>query len=217
LDVHGLVFSLNLDPDIFDLETIKFIADKGSWLAEGFGTITMTQNSQGGKVEFGISRISGLPKSGKGKVGTISVVGVEEIEGFWNDEIDHDGSIEIDIDIEDVSAIDSKGKWFTVPAENTSISILKESTSLIKPVILSFKDGIVYPNPANSVLYVVAEKEQTLNYIRMIDIVGKTIYEKSNIHSDLHQINVNGFVEGIYILEIRSGETFKTQKIKISR
>lgn len=72
---------------------------------------------------------------------------------------------------------------------------------------------LIYPNPTNATLNIQLGNDLTINSLKIYDIFGKLIIEKTE---NLNQINVENFSKGVYILEIISdGEIFKNKFFKI--
>lgn len=62
----------------------------------------------------------------------------------------------------------------------------------------------VFPNPANSQLYIQINQPGTFN-IKLFDIEGKQLYTVTSANS-MQAVNVSAFAPGIYIIEISMGE-----------
>ena len=72
---------------------------------------------------------------------------------------------------------------------------------------------LIYQNPTNSMLFIQLENDIPINNLRIYDIFGKLIIEKTE---NFNQINVENFSKGVYILEIISdGKIFKNKFFKI--
>ncbi len=71
---------------------------------------------------------------------------------------------------------------------------------------------VIYPNPANSVLFIKSENGLGNSKIVITDILGKTIIEKEI--SDLYQtsINIDELTSGVYLLQIKNDKGFVTKK-----
>ncbi|MFZ4399741.1 MAG: T9SS type A sorting domain-containing protein [Bacteroidales bacterium] len=92
-------------------------------------------------------------------------------------------------------------------------------TSLDNVGIFETKSDIlnVFPNPATKVLNVILnETFRQPNVIRIFDILGRLRYStKANFYP--FQIDVSDYEEGLYFLQIVSGENKITEKIRIMR
>lgn len=71
----------------------------------------------------------------------------------------------------------------------------------------------VYPNPAKDQLFVDLTKRADVTQLRMIDVQGKTITEIKGITPSIVTINVSGFKNGIYFLELTAVDGSKTVRV----
>lgn len=71
----------------------------------------------------------------------------------------------------------------------------------------------VYPNPAHDMLKVVGN--QTIDKVALLSVLGQTVLTK-NVAGQETQLNVSGFVSGIYILQITMNGQVVTKKIFIN-
>ncbi len=75
----------------------------------------------------------------------------------------------------------------------------------------------VYPNPASD--YVVVQRENLsleLLSIKIIDISGKIVFEKSSINSNFTHIETTKFKNGVYVVEVTVGQKKLNKKIIIN-
>ena len=76
----------------------------------------------------------------------------------------------------------------------------------------SNKQGIsIYPNPSNGIVNIEASN---MNQIKIFDITGKLIFENSEI-SNHYTINLEGYSNGIYVIEVISESGIYKEKIII--
>lgn len=72
----------------------------------------------------------------------------------------------------------------------------------------------IYPNPTNGVITVVnADKQNQLESIEIINVLGEKIYSASLKLQASKEIDLSGFPDGIYVIKIYSGESVHTEKI----
>jgi hypothetical protein len=71
----------------------------------------------------------------------------------------------------------------------------------------------VYPNPAKDVLFVDLTKRADVTQLRMIDVQGKILTEVSGITPSVVNINVSGFKNGIYFLELTAADGTKSIRV----
>lgn len=89
--------------------------------------------------------------------------------------------------------------------------------SLTDPTNLTYTnlDQIrVYPVPASNSLYITSPEE--IRHLRIIDIVGQVVYS-SNVAGLRHQVNVGGFKNGIYFVQILTSKGIETRRIQVQK
>lgn len=69
----------------------------------------------------------------------------------------------------------------------------------------------LFPNPVQNELKITASEE--ISSIMILDISGKLVYTEGAIFSTTHQINMEGFERGTYLLQIQIGEQTFVQKV----
>lgn len=73
-------------------------------------------------------------------------------------------------------------------------------------------DIAVYPNPSDNIFNIDWNTNDTLN-IKVFDITGKQIFTKRNIQNNSYQLDLSGYAQGIYLLNINMNGKTATQKI----
>ncbi|MEN8250231.1 MAG: T9SS type A sorting domain-containing protein [Bacteroidota bacterium] len=68
----------------------------------------------------------------------------------------------------------------------------------------------VYPNPANNVINIRANREE-IKGIRMLDLNGKVVLELERFNQNL--INISNLKKGVYLLKINVNGIVETKKI----
>ncbi|MFL5752667.1 MAG: T9SS type A sorting domain-containing protein [Bacteroidia bacterium] len=117
-----------------------------------------------------------------------------------------------------IEIIPSTGCTSTRGAINTSRSNIKVSTvgsTGIAGVNASEMFLSVYPNPANDQINVrMEQKEKEKMTLRLIDPLGRVVFEKAIEASSVNEkISLNGFDNGLYLLEVRTPRSVKQVKI----
>ena len=78
----------------------------------------------------------------------------------------------------------------------------------------------VYPNPSDGIFNISFNVEKTNNIeIKIIDLTGRTVFtDNQNNYSGIYkkQIDISSFAKGTYILNIKSGNKIKTEKIVLN-
>jgi sarcosine oxidase gamma subunit len=92
--------------------------------------------------------------------------------------------------------------WFGYRTDPTSIDDLKPAAQLN-----------LFPNPARQMLNVVSDQE--IREIRMFDMLGKVVYA-ADVKNERYVMNVNGFKNGIYFMQVLTPVGVTTQRVQIS-
>ncbi len=75
----------------------------------------------------------------------------------------------------------------------------------------------LFPNPANNHLSIALGSNNKKIEVAIADITGKIVYTTTIVETDKVEVNTNEFAEGIYIVQIQSGEFISTKKLIIKR
>lgn len=76
----------------------------------------------------------------------------------------------------------------------------------------------IYPNPSNGLIYVVLPRDfKSADSVRILNLNGTTVLKAMDNNKNLSScsLNVSGLSEGIYILEVTTGETVLQSKVII--
>ncbi|MES2556429.1 MAG: T9SS-dependent M36 family metallopeptidase [Bacteroidota bacterium] len=71
----------------------------------------------------------------------------------------------------------------------------------------------VYPNPAKDVLFVDLTKRADISQLRIVDVQGKVLTEMAHLSPSVISINVSGFKNGIYFLELTTVDGTKSIRV----
>ena len=96
--------------------------------------------------------------------------------------------------------------------DNGSITVLKNTTGLGFNPIEPKKAMAVFPNPAHAEVNIQLPEQQTLDRVAITDVTGKIVLKQDQ---NLNQINVSHLANGLYFIEVHSGnEKLVTKFIK---
>lgn len=68
------------------------------------------------------------------------------------------------------------------------------------------KQIIIYPNPASNILYIQLNDLSKQVQINVFDVVGRRILKKEIINEKEITIDLSGYEEGTYLIELRMGD-----------
>jgi hypothetical protein len=77
----------------------------------------------------------------------------------------------------------------------------------------------VYPNPANDLVTIAFSSDNTASYsLQLFDMTGriiKTDVDNARIGENTHTMGLDGIAKGVYIIELRVGETISKAKLMV--
>ncbi|MEE4177577.1 MAG: choice-of-anchor J domain-containing protein [Bacteroides sp.] len=73
---------------------------------------------------------------------------------------------------------------------------------------------LVYPNPARDMMHIVSG--EMIREVRIIDMLGQVVYT-SDVQGERHEVNVGGFRNGIYFVQVLTSKGLTTQRIQIAK
>jgi Secretion system C-terminal sorting domain len=81
------------------------------------------------------------------------------------------------------------------------------------------KNFEVFPNPATNTLTLSWESTQTPQYLRLIDVSGKIVFEKKDLNYGVTQqsIDLQSFNAGVYFVQLRTDEGIESKKVVVQK
>ena len=105
-----------------------------------------------------------------------------------------------------------------------SIAMLT-NTNTATPYIICVSTGIndvaataaiqIYPNPASSTLTIAAD--ENIHAVKVIDQMGRVIYERTNVNTEKTNLSVADFAAGIYIVTVTSETATKNLRLSVEK
>ncbi len=113
----------------------------------------------------------------------------------------------------------NNGEWpgspdrvITVTGDMTIDNVFGDITDPVNVPVVAPGQLLVYPNPVRDVLHIASG--QTIREVRIIDMLGQVVYT-STVQGERHELNVAGFRNGIYFVQILTSKGLTTQRIQI--
>jgi hypothetical protein len=72
---------------------------------------------------------------------------------------------------------------------------------------------VVYPNPAESQAFIQLSNTFSANHLRLIDLTGKTVAERSFGDRRFVQLDLSDMASGIYLIEVTGMNGTEVQKL----
>ena len=208
-DIYGFTFSLDYDPEFVIEESVKIDFLSESWLAYNSPILHMTKKPGPGFIDAGFTRTGGYSDTGYGIVAEMEFIIVEDLEGGRL----NDGFL--DLELHDVTAMNSGGQTFSLP-----------SSSLRIPIRLNGEEDepaegklMTSPNPAQDFVNIhLNGKGHYIESLAVYSITGATVQQFNHLEVKNKVLDTRNWVSGLYIVQVVStnGEVF-TSKVEITK
>ena len=207
VDMYGMAFSIS--HNVVDSGTMR-IDFPNSFLNDDGQIMYMQRRNNIASAEAVITRTNQQTRFGQGKVGTVSFIMEDVLEGKTESEM-------LQLTIENVTLIAANGAYLTVP----EVALHGDEVQFtgIKPLSQPNVAVTIYPNPANDycILDWANNKKQTIDKVVLITANGQQLAEympAANTQSLL--INTNHLPAGIYTLQIYANKMMQTSQLMIN-
>ena len=198
--IYGLAFTIEFNNQVFDASSMEIAFENGWFNNNGTDDLLSIQKEEDGKLAAAFSRINQNNISGGGKIGTISGI-IDDLSGY----------AEIDLGIIDVKGITNSE---TLVPFNTPENYVEVGTGIIENKLN--RNLSIFPNPASDLIFIKNNNETPIENIRLINILGQEILQKSIEENGLVELNIAKITQGIYFLEIQMNGFKVSRKIEIS-
>lgn len=168
-------------------------------------------NYEDGFIEIGISKIDGIQVNGHGSIGTINFITIDDIIGREVDGVEVSSrEVTMEFAINNATAFDIDGLSIDISTMNYSN---RTNVDLLTSDTYQDENYLVYPNPVKEVLFI--ECDEKIQKITLSDVNGKVLLETNYLANQVgkHQLNVSGFIDGIYFLKVRTNKGEKINRI----
>ncbi len=207
--VYGLAFTFNYDTTVVDINTVRLNRINGNFICTPYTDgMDMTRYPTPGKINYALTRINHLNKSGNGPVGRVDMdIQTGNIAGRTNQQYFYN----LIASVSGVVVVDRHGDTINLnPMPDTCvIGYFKVGTNTI-----DWNAGIqVMPNPVTTVLYLKTQKQIHIESAQVIDLTGrKLLYKTWPSTSTNYTMDLEALQSGSYLVELNTnyGKTVRT-------
>jgi hypothetical protein len=207
-DVYGISFTLNYEVDVVDTnQTHAVFGD--SWLGTASDKISIATDLKQGQMECALTRIDHTARSGSGEIGYVSfVITTDNINGktyaYHN----------LHVWLSNVIMIDNIGNYLMVNEGQDSSLVEYEPTGIAETE--KQIDFAMLPNPAGNQL-AVYNIPYNVTTVQVTDLAGRVLTTQPVLGQRRLTLDVSGFAEGFYIIQVRSAKTMRAKQLIIAR
>ena len=219
LDLYGFTFSIPYNTHFFDPESAQIRFDRNSWIKYNSPVLTMTRNTTRGLLESGFTRTNGVPISGFGKVGTLSLVIHDDIIGTK----DPDGKMQVELGgISTATAALGTGQQVALEVAPFTLTIdlgepddaNQEQPKYDLPLGRRLK---AFPNPAGEVLNLHLNGGEMIQGYELYTMTGQQVRAAQNLSTRTARIDLAGLNNGMYALRVTTPSGTDTRMIEVLR
>ena len=208
LDMYGVAFSFNMDPDVIDSSSVNLVVHDNNWLGKGSPLYEFMNVPYDGKVDIAMSRINNVSVDGIGIIATLEFIIEDEVEGFkdiFNSYVDKD------ITMTDIISVNEYGDFKLHPESTKTIQVASELAEEEEFVI---EDQLnIYPNPTNGLIVLESDKF-SIDRVELYDIVGRRIDTRNIYNNYRATIDMSPMQEGVYLARVYINGQVVTKKIQ---
>lgn len=213
-DVYGFTFPIQYNPDFFDPNGLELSFDNNSWLNYSSGAISMTRNDFKGKLDAGFTRTNGIKASGFGKIGTLSVVIIDDINGIKPGEEEITvrlgggvGSVSNSAGV--ISGVSFEGVDITINLKKPSSQELSKDSVKDQDILLQ-----TFPNPAFNELNVHFNGGREFERVQLFNLAGQRLFDTGKVSARTQSIDMSQMNPGMYVLRVQTSAGVITRKIE---
>ncbi|HET6244359.1 MAG: T9SS type A sorting domain-containing protein [Bacteroidetes bacterium] len=206
-DVYGIAFSIDYDPLLVDSGSVR-MDPEACWMGDyGISLISFQKDMYSfGRLDAAITRINQTNTSGYGPLAKITIVTTDNLAGKTG--IYQDFSLSIS----NLTIISINGDTLNANVTPGSVVVTDQIISVNESEKKSSLK--VYPNPATSVLNVVARGFSDSSAISITDVLGRQVLNKrissgNNVISE--KIDVSMLNAGVYFISLEK----QAEKVKL--
>jgi hypothetical protein len=204
-DLYGIAFSMIVDPQYIDANSVMFNLSELSWANPDNDRIWMYKKVSNQRVDVGWVRTDKNQRWGSGKIGSVDFVIIVDILPLQQ---------QFPVYFENIKMMDKFGNYSTVAADTIWLNTMADSTvSSIHTA--SYEPPVsVMPNPAQDKILVRAT--EPITGLMLSDVLGQIMWQDHSEQGTLTQINLPDIPAGTYLLRIEtdSGLIFKRLQIQ---
>lgn len=186
-DIYGLAFTLELDPNVIDLNSIT-IEYPVSWFGEpGVNTITVDKINEDGTIEVALSRTDQNPVSGYGTIMYIRGI-IDDIAALTHS---------TEINVAKVYAINYEQEPMPLRPQTSKIIVTDTDDGIDRQALKNSID--IYPNPASSSIWLKNDYNLDASQINIYTQQAQLVL---HIDKPAKRIDISDLAAGLYIVEI---------------
>jgi hypothetical protein len=228
-DVFGFRFSFDYETNSVDPASVGIEFDEGSWMSYDSPILSLTNNRQAeGTINTAMTRTSSNGISGFGKIGTLGVVIVEDVFGFFGEYEGPESNTAGDIittfgSEENGMAMNAAGHLDAVRVAPYQLTIKRRPATEVGEFAPTEANAyldsklLAYPNPTAGQLVVHLNGQQQFTALRLTDLTGRVVRSEQGLSTNHRELSLANLVSGMYTLTITTDDGVVNRKVEVLR
>ncbi|MCX8210690.1 MAG: T9SS type A sorting domain-containing protein [Lewinella sp.] len=228
-DVFGFRFSFDYETNSVDPASVGIEFDEGSWMSYDSPILSLTNNRQAeGTINTAMTRTSSNGISGFGKIGTLGVVIVEDVFGFFGEYEGPESNTAGDIittfgSEENGMAMNAAGHLDAVRVAPYQLTIKRRPATEVGEFAPTEANAyldsklLAYPNPTAGQLVVHLNGQQQFTALRLTDLTGRVVRSEQGLSTNHRELALANLASGMYTLTITTDDGVVNRKVEVLR
>jgi len=199
IDMHGLAFSFNMNPEWMDSSSVNFYLYDDNWLSYNSPTKDFQYVPQDGQVDIAVTRFSKGSADGFGVIGAIEFIVEDEVQGLKRSSAE---AASLVLEMSNIISVNEYGKYSSHPSIRERVQSSSEDET--QDYGLTERSVVTFPNPTTGLVNISSKK--ALDKIEVIDAQGRLLQTHRTI-------DLTPYDTGVYFLRLHSQDEILTKKI----
>ena len=210
VDMHGILFSLNLPTQIYQEGSVEVYADEESWLSHDGPHMVMHKEPWNGRLDVGFTRAGTTSASGKGRILIMTMIVVDDIDGF----VPPGALLSFDITATNIGGMGGDGLIRDLDSDDATF-FYRVPGEREQDAPLTIDDKLyIFPNPARDLVNVHLNGKRQIESLELYDMTGKLVH-RMDVGGKHARLDVGGLATGTYALRVLGSDGVTTRKIQI--
>lgn len=228
IDLGGFRFPFNYDNNTIDGASVGISFEEDGWISYDSPILSISTNDpENGRLDAAVTRTSGRPVSGYGRVGKLDVV-IIDLGGF-REAPGANGETGINEQVttlgggENATFINSAGYLSSVRVNPHQLTIKRQlptDAGAFTPAIANdYLDEklLAYPNPTAGNLTIHLNGQQRFSALQLVDLAGRIVRSEQGLDTNHRELSLGELPNGMYTLTLTTTDGVVNRKIEVLR
>lgn len=192
-DVHGLAFSLHVDPELIDADQVQVNLSETSWANPDDDRAYFYKKVSPTRVDVGWTRTDHNHRDGYGRIGYVDFVIIVDVIDLQH---------QVPVTIDSIWMVDKFGNFQTVAGDTIWLSADSAASGTQSPLVAGPQVAI-QPNPASDFLHVAAS--EPIREVLLTDLLGQVVWRQTESALPFSaDLRCGSLPPGVYHVQVRT-------------